>query len=617
MRQESLRKGLERGEPVRALILTDRDRLAESVERYLFYRYSIKAKIIVIPRPGLSGPSILSLFENIYHEIELALEGYFQDSCSAGFPVFLDFLSLTSSHDALSRLNPVLGDDEIALAAMLILAFPEVHWIFIPSNPPNRNTNTDALLESVHFLNIDSDAGDGAPIKWHLNNYCPLFDGAGLRNRIKSNIEVELSYGIPTREYSSAAIDEETPYAFMNSYLLFRKGYRSHAVTRRAYMMGLFGDRRDVDTAKIRVTIEDMYLNFADKTEDEHFSDFSIRDSRYFPGLGQVANRIIMTVGHGVSKDPDKIERNRRFLESQRIRSKFIFKPLSGIFDIADKAKLKTADKFEWPPPKKVKDGDVHSAPGRLLLIAEKLLARAEKILKSGVLIEDSISGAVLALEAQELLGDKTPTTSFQALALKNQLEVFAECQFYGIEYNFDVRKRFRELAKEVSAVAKWFKAARRRAIELNSLIAIINDLALVFRNFSQFDEEMGCLNEIRRLRAKLNLERNGFLYWPIYLVSRYIEIMIGSLGTFLAVIFIWPVLFALGYAARMSPAVNSFPNSLFDSFATFFSLNPPDFFLKCQTPPEVNILIVLEILAGFIHLGIFIAYIYTRISRR
>ena len=50
--------------------------------------------------------------------------------------------------------------------------------------------------------------------------------------------------------------------------------------------------------------------------------------------------------------------------------------------------------------------------------------------------------GALLALEAQELLANRTPTTALEALAVRHELEVTAECMFYGVEYNFDVRRR-------------------------------------------------------------------------------------------------------------------------------------------------------------------------------
>ena len=55
-----------------------------------------------------------------------------------------------------------------------------------------------------------------------------------------------------------------------------------------------------------------------------------------------------------------------------------------------------------------------------------------------------------LLFEAKELLCGRSITTALEAVSLQHQMEVHAECSFYGVAYEIEVDSRFKEIANEV-----------------------------------------------------------------------------------------------------------------------------------------------------------------------
>jgi hypothetical protein len=139
-----------------------------------------------------------------------------------------------------------------------------------------------------------------------------------------------------------------------------------------------------------------------------------------------------------------------------------------------------------------------HSAPGKIMLIAQNLLCRAENMRSSANTVEECILGAVLANDALELLRYKTPTLALQALSLKHEFEVRAEVAFLGVGHHFDLSKRFEELTREISVASRFFNKDTRKASELDALVSIGTRLMLLFREAGHFDEELKCLAKIR-----------------------------------------------------------------------------------------------------------------------
>jgi hypothetical protein len=222
----------------------------------------------------------------------------------------------------------------------------------------------------------------------------------------------------------------------------------------------------------------------------------------------------------------------------------------------------------------------------------------------------DAVYAAMLALQAQEILGGRTATESIKAVALKHQAEVTAECMFYGVEHNFDVKRRFEEIHDELEIIGKWFGKSKKDIMIFNSELNIVNELARVFRQYSQFDEEQDCLNRVRSISRKIYFKRNKFWGWLISPLRWYFEFLVGSLPRFLAAIVFWPTLFTLVYHLLGLSIGEAFTYTV----NSFFALQVTTGNCFSQMP---SLLAIIPILLGFFHLGIFISHLYTIVSRR
>ena len=77
--------------------------------------------------------------------------------------------------------------------------------------------------------------------------------------------------------------------------------------------------------------------------------------------------------------------------------------------------------------------------------------------------VADAVSGAVLATDALELTGGRTPTTAIDALYLKHQFELEAECQFSGVEYHLRIEPRLEEIAEDAAWICRWFAPRQQK----------------------------------------------------------------------------------------------------------------------------------------------------------
>jgi hypothetical protein len=558
---------------------------------------------------------ILSLFIEISRYLEKSKPEELRNSVA--------FLDGGFYEGGLKELSPLKDPPTLAqLAAMLVLAFPDVFWIFL--------TTRENLDDNNHILYWMSDINKALD----KTIYEPIFDADGLRNKIKKTMKQNPDYGntvsfIQDRKEDNiaAAIDEEEAYAYLHGYLAYKLGFRCFLINSEN-KMDLFKNNeisRDMNILpKAKLIFEDIYLNFPDKSKGTHFSNLHERDS-VFKKLKSAENRIFVTVGH---KNVRWDKENRAYIRSLRSapkKIKIVYKPSGGIYNLLEKSGLLTdyrkrlQQKWELAGPNKNSDIDssvIHSAPGRLLLLAEKLIDRAENIYSQSSTVPDCIHGATLALEALDLLGYRTPTTSLEAIALRHQLEVKAECMFYGVEYNIDVKNRFKEIEGEVSSVARWFHPSVRKRSALNARMGIITEVMGIFRQCGQFDEEQACLRHLRKLNRTWYFLNNPWLK-VIQPIRAYIETLVGSFPLFILALLFWPSFFGV-LSFKLGAEFNnisrfSFSDQLSNAFFTFFGLQPVNF----PVNGPAKILTILIIFGGFMHLGIFISYLYNLITRK
>jgi len=270
-----------------------------------------------------------------------------------------------------------------------------------------------------------------------------------------------------------------------------------------------------------------------------------------------------------------------------------------------------------WPSsvPPEVKKAAGHGAPGKLLLVAEVLIRRAETLLKNVECVGDAVQGAVLANDALELTGGRTPTTAIEALSLKQQFEILAECQFSGVEYHIKIRPRIEEIAMETACICKWFHRGQRKSALLNAQMHILNQLVRILREHNQFDEEQTCLNRIRRLHHSLWMRQQPWriIFWPIL---RYVEFLLSSFGRFAIAIIVWILVLTLLYQQlhqyHFYPQQPEF-DAFWEAFKRFFNhtagpSGPGTFW---------SIFTAMGVIAGLGHIGVFISYMYTLVARK
>jgi hypothetical protein len=544
------------------------------------------------------------------------------------------------------HLNPLLSQGFDSLLAILILAFPEVRWWFGSILGDSTQQVELELFRARHGLrNL---------FKPRLS---PLFDGGGLRDWIREHAILDPrsrqdAFYLPRRKDLAIALDEETDYSYLHAYAAYRFGFRALALSERATSAEVLGLRADSAWKKtrIKIVLEDVFLNFPGGGRG--LSDFAIRKDA-FPRLEEAEHRIFVTSDQRIPGDEDKHARNQIYFKSQAILGKTIrqlHKPHAGLFSVWKESQLHvrlnwvdhetgkrqrgTGEGYLWPPEwwqtTQGGEGSGHSSPGIFLLIARNLLKRSEKRRADGVYsVESAVQGAVLATDALELLGGKTPTAAADALALKHRFELHAECQFAGVEYHIPLRDRLIEIERDALSIARWFSPDERESASLNIRLRVVNHLVRILREYNQYDEEQICMDRVRHLHHTLWLKQGGYR-WILWPVLRYLELLLRSFAGFvialavwvagLILLFVWANEYWSCWQAGISDAVSSFfsiggpithPDCVFSGTQTTVSG-------KSETPNWRPVIVACTaIVSGFFHLGVFISHLYSIVARK
>lgn len=679
---------------------------------------------------------VLQSFRQLADAIEQTAEqGGLEQLRRAVVVVAVPKLGGLSDLDALTT----TGNPRATVVALLILAFPEIHWLFRDL----RGKVPEALAE-LHVLPADATADNVT--RPYEQCFVPLFDPAGLREIVRDRVRGTIEGGrrvaayVPLRSAVAVAIDEEPSYAYLNAYVAYRFGYRCHALTTyegalrvlrsdaqrlidqvneiydekgsvstgdclkvlvhrhgeairqlcpnsdvaaylktpafedaareqssssravaeqelikkaeghaslqgrasaglrdvAAVLLEQYGfavrdeNWPDADGPSFVLSLEDRYLNFPDKDTEQNprLSSQEERD-RVFGRLKDIPVRFSVTTGHEKSSPlPSflgKIGVRWHPLSQAEELPRTLYKPSSGIFDIWGKVGPQApAEWYVWPPlplPEGISEGGGHSAHGRLLLVAERLIARAQRILRNANSVADAVHGAVLALDAKEYLGHRTPTTSLEAIALQHQFEVLAECSFYGIEHNVNVKGRFSDIDRELVPVSDWFHPSKSKPSRLNAELRIVSELLLIFREHSQFDEEQQTLVKLRVLHRGLWLHRRRGWAIPLWPLRFYIELLLRSLGWPVAAFAFWITALTLLYVFTGHGGDPSwfdrYWHGFVDTMISFVGLSPPHDSAALWDSPGALRVCMFAFGLGFLHLGIFITHLYAILARR
>ncbi|MCI0539316.1 MAG: hypothetical protein L0Z50_29260 [Verrucomicrobiales bacterium] len=538
------------------------------------------------------------------------------------------------------RLNPlVAGNDSHGALGMLVLAFPEVHFVFA-SSVDQKAAEKPAILMQWHSL--DAASSPATVVNLKREGMTPLFDCTGLRNLIRHSIRSHentktFAGYLPQREDTATAIDDEEQYAFFNAYVAFRFGFRAHAVVSLGMMKRLCGSIASPSV----LAFEDIYLNFTDRLNaSEHYSKLDDRDQQ-FPPLAKSVLRVIVTGSDKGARSRSILEHNEQYLQASGQRHQFLFKPFAGIFNLAktEQVELLIRERrrdlgiraYLWPP--EFNDTDTkynHSAPGRLLAIAEHLLARCREHVTNVETVADAVHGAVLAQEALELLGNRTPTTSLEALALQHQFEAIAECKFYGVQSEFNVESRLQDIQTNIIDIAPFGEQAESQKETFstwNSEAVIVGKLIKIFQDENQFDEEQECSVRSRYLHRKMWFKNHPGLLWAEFM-PRYVHWLLKSTTNFIKAIVYWLLGLAAVYTIAGNGAEKGIPikcaviaqkalDGLYYAITSFFPMQPPDPTKHDPAKLFPMWLVCFAITGGFLHLGVFISHLYTKVTRK
>jgi len=416
-------------------------------------------------------------------------------------------------NDISSSLNPVEDSNETGqIISSLILAYPEVYWIFLGAsyNKPNESLSwekehlvdvTEVNMGMNHIIEL---------LKRHQYGYRPLFDPSGLRTYIKDIvIETEkalerankseaendqmLSIVIECLEKrkkrSAVVIDEELPFTFLNGYVAYRTGYRCFMITSESEMKKVLKE----SSVALQLSIEDLDIKLSDVDNDDtkKLRDLDIRANKEnYKALDIKKNRLIVT---GVATDEERKKYKGRF--------EIIDKPYAGIYDlkkyidklssqehpvsndrVSSENQIKNTNGSESDPTDDKRIPASHSALNKILLIADSLISRAKKILNDAKSCQEYVLGSILSLEAKEVLHGKSMTTALEAIALQHQMEVRAECCFLGVAHEIETEKRFEDIQEEVNAIVKINNKTepKKLAQSYNAQLEIVNNIRLI-----------------------------------------------------------------------------------------------------------------------------------------
>ena len=576
----------------------------------------------------------------VFREIAAILENRTEQLPTTNAPqlaVIVDYIDLSS----LDPLKEAGGWG--CLVAMLILTFPDVRWVFglMHAKPEEESEN----LRYFH----DLDSFYREPV----NN---LFDGSGLREYVRKQIKTKNDghcKKMKERPLLAIALDDELQFTYFNSMAAYRFGWRCFPIDSQAVAKSLLGVDSKANI-KIDLTFEDFHLNFPDRTKN--FGSLSKLEDRdkILPRLNEASRRLFVTASDSDTNDDE----NKDYIEKLSKDKKTdpngkISKPVTGFFGFG------ILSKWSQETPKRNstscthskcdnlenKSGG-HSAPGRLLEVSTTLLARASRIAKDGETLTSSLSaiqGAVMATDALELLGDKTPTTSIAALALKHQLEVTAEVQFLGVTlFKNSTQARFREIQSSVDKLTGDIK--KNPVANIAAQLSIINHLIPIYNEHHQIDAEAFLLEKERFLdvqrtykpfewrfknedKPKIFMECWEWTWSIIFYMPRlYVCFLMGGIARLTAASAVW--IFALSWLLSTAerPIFNiettkkppgNFESGFQDSFFSFVSIGQINQFSNLDTHWPWFILTAFAMLLGVVHVGLLISHLYSIVSRR
>ena len=396
-----------------------------------------------------------------------------------------------------NAIDPVANKTFGSIVAGLILIFPEIRWYF---------------LDVEGLPSIFDEPG---PDQKQRSLFSPLFDADGIRSEL---IGKATARSVESQIPDCVVVEDELNFCFYYSYVAYRSGYRVLPITSYAAFNNIktwFPKDEDSPT----VLIEDMSLGFFDREGEESLIKLEDRDkNNCYETISREARlRALVTIGQ-IGDYRDSLTANKNYLKDCCQRDEVYAnmkcdpqkkyfaeaaKPVGGMFRLVESLELKNFTYSDDKEHKKEGSSGNHSAPGMVQAIVEVMLSRVRRRRdREGLL--DILLGCVLSIDALKLLDDKAPMLKFDALFSQHENEVRAESKFIDIGPVKDVKQRLKEIAKKIEEIAAMCQKENQRGVELQAQATLAHRMMLVFRSAAQYDEEIECLNYLRKAQRRL-----------------------------------------------------------------------------------------------------------------
>jgi hypothetical protein len=400
--------------------------------------------------------------------------------------------------------------------ASLVWRYPEIYWIFVVADNDLKDLRLPPDTVALHFVSSDEYGRLQQLLLRHARGLRTWFDPGYLRRSAASD---EIAASLTLR---GLVLDEELTFATFNGYLLHRQGIATRIVPTAAE----FNETKAIAEQGGRLVIlEDLELVFADR-------DPELPSALLYPIAGAKEDTIKARADFWCLT-PQRVAA-RIFVSSSLVPGQHsVIKPFGGMYERDIRTRIGTATPF---PIREATLGS-HSAAGEHQLVAARLLGRARMLESAGTV--SAIHGALLALCAQQLLGNKTYALSLESMTLRHAFEVRAECGFPGASGDLEIAARVAELRSSVNqlvfkepgalgilaqlvpkapeAQANWARLYKRNVQVTNGLLESLGVLREIFADYKRLEEEEYVLQQVRRLRIRAFLGKRSLTGTPTF----------------------------------------------------------------------------------------------------
>lgn len=489
-----------------------------------------------------------------------------------------------------------------------------------------------------------------------------LFDPTGLRTLLKCRLIANIFSGMTDRDHPDlkqteeqrkvlasrlshvmVSVDEDVSSTLFHAYAGYRFGYRAWTVTNFQQF-----DSGDVwtSTGTKKLVIRDTDLRFPDIDGRERLREASGKSTPAMGGVRQRLESIYSDLwAYRKSEDSeafhqkidaswkvrciaagDPVIRKKPWVGSSDQESQWgeikksqapmhvlgLRKPLSSLYDLSMLMEDESGGSPQTVasrlvPPERLKDGASHYAPYINLPLAAELLAQAKNLQGEDEL--DWLLGAVLAMEADEILLGMSEYTGLDAVRWLHRCEVRAEIRSVGFAGMIHIGPRKKELQHLVKM--------RYRNDELSQdhfLARLWDDLRTLYKSADQFHAaEEANIESFCKRKWLSSVHALG----PVEeFVRRYFILSASSIWMWGASLMI-STLILYGMYVRWLPEASE--HLLFQVLASSL-IGEPALGLESALPASMNaplkVTLLLHYGTSYVLFGFFLSMIYRRLTR-